>query len=70
MGGKKGNKSKKSKSTKEKNQEKAKALAKKNISTYGSQAAAKAANQKRMKNHLKKSNLKTKQEQDHIQWDH
>ena len=26
-------------------------------------------NQKK-KNHLKKSNLKTKQEQDHTQWDH
>ena len=61
MGGKKGNKSKKSKSTKEKNQEKAKALAKKNISTYGSQAAAKAANQKRMKNAAAARHAKFKQ---------
>ena len=27
-------------------------------------------NQKKKKNHLKKSNSKTKQEQDHTQWDH
>ena len=61
MGGKKGNKSKKSKSTKEKNQDKAKALAKKNIATYGSQAAAKAANQKSMKNAAAARHAKFKQ---------
>ena len=61
MGGKKGNKSKKGKTTKQKNQEKAKALAKKNIKTYGSQAAAKAANQKSMRKKAAERHAKFKQ---------
>ena len=51
----------KKKTQREKNQEKAKALAKKNISTYGSQAAAKAANAAKMKSAAAARHAKFKQ---------
>ena len=59
-GGKSGGGNKK-KTRREKNQEKAKALAKKNIATYGSQAAAKAANAAKVKSAAAARHAKFKQ---------